>query len=137
MNKISLDLHGTAKWFEFVGCDVSRPQKAPQISVLEAVRFVMEQLRPEIRCSAWIDTSAGSLGIGYIQVRLLSASGVVGLAHATRPATRALSRALPRRRALCTNWKKPRERGSLSCDMPRCGRSQERSKDQNPSMVLM
>src|SRR3954464_5363122 len=39
---------------------------------------------------------------------LLSASGVVGLAHATRPATRALSRALPRRRALWTNWKKPR-----------------------------
>src|SRR3954470_2754368 len=39
---------------------------------------------------------------------LLSASGVVGLSHATRPATRALSRALPRRRALCTNWKNPR-----------------------------
>src|SRR4051812_5671327 len=39
---------------------------------------------------------------------LLSASGVVGLSHATRPAIRALSRALPRRRALCTNWKKPR-----------------------------
>src|SRR4051812_43288826 len=34
-------------------------------------------------------------------VWLLSASGVVGLSHATRPATRALSRALPRRRALC------------------------------------
>jgi len=28
--------------------------------------------------------------------------------HATRPAMRAPSRALPRRRALCTNWKKPR-----------------------------
>ena len=28
----------------------------------------MEQLRPEIRGSAWIDTSAGSLGIGDIQV---------------------------------------------------------------------
>jgi len=27
--------------------------------------------------------------------------------HATRPAMRAPSRALPRRRALCTNWKKP------------------------------
>ena len=68
MNRINLDLRGTAKWFEFVGCDVSRPQKAPQASVLEAVRFVMEQLRPEIRGSAWIDTSAGSLGIGDIQV---------------------------------------------------------------------
>jgi predicted transposase YbfD/YdcC len=31
-----------------------------------------------------------------------------GLGHATRAATRAPSRALPRRRALCTNWKKPR-----------------------------
>jgi len=28
--------------------------------------------------------------------------------HATRPAMRVPSRALPRRRALCTNWKKPR-----------------------------
>ena len=28
--------------------------------------------------------------------------------HATKPAMRAPSRALPRRRALCTNWKKPR-----------------------------
>jgi hypothetical protein len=27
--------------------------------------------------------------------------------HATRPVMRAPSRALPRRRALCTNWKKP------------------------------
>src|SRR4051794_8945167 len=35
--------------------------------------------------------------------RLLLGSGVVGLAHATRPATRALSRALPRRRALWTD----------------------------------
>src|SRR4051794_29571982 len=56
--------------------------------------------------------------------------------HATRPAMRVPSRALPRRRALCTNWKKPRYKGSLSCEMPRCGRSQERSSDQKPSMVL-
>jgi hypothetical protein len=67
MNEISLGLRGTAKWFEFVGCDMSRPQRVPQASVLEAVRFVMEQLRPEIRGSAWIDTTAGSLGIGDIQ----------------------------------------------------------------------
>jgi hypothetical protein len=33
-------------------------------------------------------------------------------------------------RALCTNWKKPRWNGSLSCEMLRCGKSQERSKDQ-------
>src|SRR5215207_3761001 len=37
--------------------------------------------------------------------RLLLASGVLGLAHATKAATSAPSRALPRRRALCTNWK--------------------------------
>ncbi len=41
-------------------------------------------------------------------MRLLSGSGVVGRGHATRAAMRAPSRALPRRRALCTNWKKPR-----------------------------
>ncbi len=28
--------------------------------------------------------------------------------HATKPAMSAVRRALPRRRALCTNWKKPR-----------------------------
>src|SRR5689334_6738234 len=56
--------------------------------------------------------------------------------HPTKPETRAPSRALPRRRALCTNWKKPRYSGSFFCEMPRCGRSQERSSDQKPSMVL-
>src|SRR3954454_14468134 len=59
-----------------------------------------------------------------------------GMPHPTKPPTRALSRALPRWRALCTNWKKPRYSGSLSCEIPRCGRSQERSSDQKPSMVL-
>jgi hypothetical protein len=42
------------------------------------------------------------------QVRLLLGSGVLGFGHATKAAIRAPSRALPRRRALCTNWKKPR-----------------------------
>lgn len=67
MNKISLEQRGTAKWFEFVGCDVSRSHGAPQATVSEAVRFVMEHLPPAIRGSAWIDTTAGSLGIGDIQ----------------------------------------------------------------------
>src|SRR3954453_3425417 len=49
---------------------------------------------------------------------------------------RAPRRALPRRRALCTNSKTPRYSGSFSCEMPRCGRSQERSRDHVPSMVL-
>jgi NADPH:quinone reductase len=40
--------------------------------------------------------------------RLLLDSGVLNLGHATKAATRASSRVLPRRRALCTNWKKPR-----------------------------
>jgi hypothetical protein len=39
---------------------------------------------------------------------LLLGSGVLGLGHATKATTRAPSRALPRRRALCTNSKKPR-----------------------------
>ena len=68
MNRISLEQRGTATWLAFVGCDVSRPQKAVETSALEAVRFVMEQLRPEIRSSAWIDTTTGSLEIGDIQV---------------------------------------------------------------------
>jgi hypothetical protein len=40
--------------------------------------------------------------------RLLLGPGVMGAHHATRAATRAPRRALPRRRALCTNSKKPR-----------------------------
>src|SRR3712207_2931707 len=67
---------------------------------------------------------------------LLSGFGVMTPDHVTRAPTRLPRRALPRRRALCTNSKKPRWSGSFSCEMPRCGRSQERSKDQVPSMVL-
>ena len=67
MNRINLEYPGTAKWFEFVGCDVNRPHETTPTSMLEAVRFVMEQLPPSIRGSAWIDTDAGSLGIGDIQ----------------------------------------------------------------------
>src|SRR4051812_2505901 len=67
---------------------------------------------------------------------LLLGSGVIAARHMTRAATRALRRALPRRRALCTNSKKPRYSGSFSCEMPRCGRSQERSNDHVPSIVL-
>jgi hypothetical protein len=48
----------------------------------------------------------------------------------------ACSNAFPRFLALCTNSKKPRERGSFSCEMPLWGRSQLRKTDQNPSMVL-
>src|SRR3954454_1055770 len=59
-----------------------------------------------------------------------------GVHHTTRAATRAPRRALPRRRALCTNSKKPRYSGSFSCEIPRCGRSQERSRDHVPSIVL-
>ena len=39
---------------------------------------------------------------------LLLGFGVVGITYATKPATRVPSRALPRRRALCTSWKKQR-----------------------------
>ena len=67
---------------------------------------------------------------------LLLSSGVMAARHMTRAATRAPRRALPRRRALCTNSKKPRYSGSFSCEIPRCGRSQERSKDHVPSIVL-
>ena len=68
MNRISLERPGTAKWFDFSGYDVNRAQETSPASTLEAVRFVMEELPPELRGSAWIDTTAGSLGIGDIQV---------------------------------------------------------------------
>ena len=68
MNTISLEQDGTAKWFERSGLDVSRARDANCTSVLEAIRYVMEQLPPDIRGSAWIETRTGSLGIGDIQV---------------------------------------------------------------------
>jgi hypothetical protein len=40
---------------------------------------------------------------GIFSARLLLGSGVVMAHHVTRAATRAPSKALPRRRALCTN----------------------------------
>src|SRR5262249_23157729 len=46
------------------------------------------------------------------------------------------SNSLPRSRTLCANSKKPRYSGNFSCESPRCGRSQLRSSDQNPSIVL-
>ena len=42
-----------------------------------------------------------------VLVWLLLGSGVMAARHMTRAATRAPRRALPRRRALCTNSKKP------------------------------
>jgi len=32
--------------------------------------------------------------------------------------------------------KKPKYHGNFSCEMPGCGRNQERNNDQNPSSVL-
>lgn len=53
-----------------------------------------------------------------------------------RHSKRAVSKPFPRFRVLCTNSKKPKYSGNFSCEMPRCGLSQDRSKDQNPSIVL-
>src|SRR5262249_7290985 len=59
-----------------------------------------------------------------------------GFRGATRSWINDPSNALPRHRTLCTNSKNPRYSGSRSCAIPRCGRSQDRSSDQNPSSVL-
>jgi hypothetical protein len=67
MNRISLEHRGMARWFDFSGSNVSRAHETSPTSVLEAVRFVMEQLPPDIRGSAWVETDTGSIGIGDIQ----------------------------------------------------------------------
>jgi hypothetical protein len=53
----------------------------------------------------------------------------------TSHAMRAPGNPFPRLRALCTHSKNPRESGSFSYDMPRCGHSQRRKSDQKPSIV--
>jgi hypothetical protein len=60
----------------------------------------------------------------------------IPVSYARSTPRRGLSSPLPRMRALCTNWKNPRYQGSFSWEMPRWGRSQERSNDQKPSRVL-
>lgn len=54
----------------------------------------------------------------------------------TKTANNEDSKPLPRFLTLWTNSKKLRYSGSLACDRPRCGRSQERSSDQKPSIVF-
>ena len=66
---------------------------------------------------------------------IIGSSGIPGSYPTSRP-IKAPNSALLRFRTLWTNSKKPKYRGSFSCESPRCGRSHERSKDQNPSMVL-
>src|SRR5262249_34041410 len=56
--------------------------------------------------------------------------------YVTSNSISAPSNALPRWRTLCTNSKKPRYSGSFSWEIPRCGRSQLRNSDQNPSIVF-
>ena len=60
----------------------------------------------------------------------------IPVSYARRSPKRGWRSPLPRIRALCTNSKQPRYRGSFSWEIPRWGRSQERSSDQKPSMVL-
>ena len=59
-----------------------------------------------------------------------------GFRGVTRSSIKDPSRALPRLRTLCTNSKNPRYNGRRSCEIPRCGRSQLRRRDQKPSIVL-
>ena len=65
---------------------------------------------PSPTCDARSGSGGSASPIGPDQITdgaLIGFRGV-GLCHATKVVMRALSRALPRRRALCTNWKKPR-----------------------------
>jgi hypothetical protein len=54
-----------------------------------------------------VGTVRGNKGSGNAKKALVGFRGV-GLSHPRRAAMRAPSKALSRRRALCTNWKKPR-----------------------------
>src|SRR4051794_34704735 len=75
------------------------PIKLPPIDV---PMVILEQDLPVFKGSAVAVALAGAAidDLDPLLAWLLSAFGVVRLDHATRPATRALSRALPRRRAL-------------------------------------
>lgn len=68
MNRIDLQQIGTAKWLDPGSASADRTCETNPVSVVEAVRFVMQQLPPSIRGSAWIDTATGPLRIGNIQV---------------------------------------------------------------------
>src|SRR5215510_14607618 len=56
--------------------------------------------------------------------------------YESKSSSKAPSNTLPRRLTLCTNSKKAKYSGKWSCEIPRCGRSHERSRDQKPSIVF-
>ena len=79
----------------------------------------------------------GSVSTAHLQIWTYKSGSIwIPDSYVRRSSKRGLSRLLPRIRVLCTNSKKPRYKGSFSWEIPRWGRSQERSRDQNPSMVL-
>src|SRR3954469_3152129 len=88
------------------------------------------------RLAHWLCRSMRKDKNVYIHERLFSGSGVLIEVHATSAPMSVARRAFPRRRALWTTSKKARQAGSFSCETPRCGRSQERSEDHRPSIVL-
>jgi len=78
----------------------------------------------------------GWFAIGEQKLKALYGFGTANVAANREGNPRESKSPLPRFLALWTNSKKPRYKGRCSWEIPRCGRSQERSKDQNPSIVL-
>jgi hypothetical protein len=68
MTHIILEQCGTVQWLPRHAYDVERPSELRPVLLLDAVQFVMEQLPPGVRDSAWIDTGSGSISFGEIQV---------------------------------------------------------------------
>jgi hypothetical protein len=68
MTRFTLDECWTAKWMPKYSYDVTLPREAPPTSLLDAVRFVMEQLQPDVRTSAWIEAESKTIPFDEIQV---------------------------------------------------------------------
>src|SRR4051794_33872806 len=83
---------------------VPRPQVGRRPRLADTVEGLVRSHDPRRGLRTRPDHHLSQMKCGW----LLLAFGVLDLPHATKAATSAPSRALPRRRALCTNWKNPR-----------------------------
>src|SRR3954465_12750670 len=67
---------------------------------------------------------------------LLSGFGVVGMGLPDQTRDEGAEQSLAPAASVVDELEEAEVSGSFSCEMPRCGRSQERNKDQRPSAVL-
>src|SRR4051812_49081301 len=100
--RAAIGSQSSARWFRRQSDRQLAPAADPSVGQVRLSAFNL--WHPRLHLYIYISIKAAKHPIFW----LLLGFGVLGLGYATKAAARAPSRALPRRRALCTNGKKPR-----------------------------